>query len=1117
TTKTTGTNGGNIVFDNLTNDTTYIIKAKTLFSISGANRDSDYVELSAKTDKIPLPSIPSAPRTEEVYEGGFKVRWGSVVSATKYRLRVRKEGDSETKDYETSNTNYSIPSGSLQYGVTYLVSVQAGNNQGWSDYSNENPLTTRAKHPTLKVIEKTSDSIKVNISGLSGNKDGVEVYLYDHRGIYVKRKTIDIIEEDIDIFDEEDIDILDEENIDTNGGNIVFDNLTSDTYIIKAKTLFSISGANRDSDYVELSVEIDNVPLPSIPSAPRTEEVYEGGFKVSWGSVASATRYRLKVRREYDSHTTYYETSDTNYSIPSGSLQYGVTHLVSVQAGNNQGWSDYSNENPLTTRAKHPTLKVIEKTSDSIKVNISGLLSNNNGVRVDLYNPKGELERTKITEKDGGNIVFIGLRGDTQYTIKAKTLFNISGVDRGSDYVELLEKTDIAPVGILKEIEDNTVYNEIMNTSEEGKWYKVKFDRNGKANFWINSAGLTNNLDLFIHAHQDLDSTKLGESIQYPGNNQADDMVLDLDVRAGVYYYIYVKNCDGGSCDFKIKTRLQAKEIQDDTVYNESINASEEGKWYRVRFDRDGKANFWINSAGLDNNLDLFIYENQDLDSSKLGESTQSDNQADDMVLNLDVRAGVYYYVYIKNCGGGSCDFKIKSKIQAKEIQNGTVYDENMSSHDKGKWYKIKFAQNGKANFWINSRELDNNLDLFIYENQDLKSTKLGESEQSDNQADDMVLDLDVRAGVYYYVYIKNQGSGSCNFKIKAKLQEEDPSWSGGDIIPPKYYVNQGLYTDIMLGSSGKSVKNAGCYISSIATIICWYLKDDRADTKEALIRQMASKCNSGGGYSNADVKYNGRTFRIDRNSDMEEKILEGLPAICEMPHHFVVVNGYDANKSGYKRFSVLDPGDRNAKTLYDSMNKSNHGFSVKSERFVYEVGGSKPPTGGKPTPGGNMDVSEKYIDFVKDYETFQEKPYRGSDKQNLTIGYGHVIKPGEHFGIMTKPEAVELLKKDLKVRIDYVNRKIKEDNLTLNQHQFDALVDFRYNKGAALSTEPGVCTLYRLIAKEKVMSGEKLMNAFLMWCKVGDEFNKGVYRRSYDEGEMFIKGDYTRNYPEKP
>lgn len=74
-----------------------------------------------------------------------------------------------------------------------------------------------------------------------------------------------------------------------------------------------------------------------------------------------------------------------------------------------------------------------------------------------------------------------------------------------------------------------------------------------------------------------------------------------------------------------------------------------------------------------------------------------------------------------------------------------------------------------------------------------------------------------------------------------------------------------------------------------------------------------------------------------------------------------------------------------------------------------------------------------------------------------LTIGYGHVVRPGDPI-IVTQAEADALLSNDLRVAESAVNSCV---TVVLEQYQFDALVSFTFNVGTgALVTS----TLLRLL-----------------------------------------------------
>lgn len=152
--------------------------------------------------------------------------------------------------------------------------------------------------------------------------------------------------------------------------------------------------------------------------------------------------------------------------------------------------------------------------------------------------------------------------------------------------------------------------------------------------------------------------------------------------------------------------------------------------------------------------------------------------------------------------------------------------------------------------------------------------------------------------------------------------------------------------------------------------------------------------------------------------------------------------------------------------------------------------------------------ISEAGINFIADYEDYYAAPYRGLDSQNQTIGYGHVITAGENFDTLTKEEAMDLLKKDLQGFVELVNDMII--GLDLKQCQFDSLVSFSYNCGAN-------SLKYSSLLKD-IKSGadtKTIKDDFLKWIYCNKERALGLYRRRYDEYNVYSNGDYTRTYRE--
>ena len=97
------------------------------------------------------------------------------------------------------------------------------------------------------------------------------------------------------------------------------------------------------------------------------------------------------------------------------------------------------------------------------------------------------------------------------------------------------------------------------------------------------------------------------------------------------------------------------------------------------------------------------------------------------------------------------------------------------------------------------------------------------------------------------------------------------------------------------------------------------------------------------------------------------------------------------------------------------------------------------------------MNMSAEELKLLMTAEGFCRHIYR--DAAGLeTIGYGHRVLPGENFlaGI-TDEHALALLEGDLAVAETAVERLVQ---VPLTQGQFDALVDFVFNLGAARLAE---------------------------------------------------------------
>lgn len=144
------------------------------------------------------------------------------------------------------------------------------------------------------------------------------------------------------------------------------------------------------------------------------------------------------------------------------------------------------------------------------------------------------------------------------------------------------------------------------------------------------------------------------------------------------------------------------------------------------------------------------------------------------------------------------------------------------------------------------------------------------------------------------------------------------------------------------------------------------------------------------------------------------------------------------------------------------------------------------------------MKASQKCIDYIKLNEGLCLNAYKClSTEQYYTIGYGHYDKNIKKGDTITKEKAEELLKKDIVVFENNVNKYNKIYNF--NQNQFDALVSFAFNVGSIDGlTAKGTRTIKEI--SEKI----------LLYNKSGGKVIKGLTIRRQEEQKWF-------NTPIKP
>jgi lysozyme len=141
---------------------------------------------------------------------------------------------------------------------------------------------------------------------------------------------------------------------------------------------------------------------------------------------------------------------------------------------------------------------------------------------------------------------------------------------------------------------------------------------------------------------------------------------------------------------------------------------------------------------------------------------------------------------------------------------------------------------------------------------------------------------------------------------------------------------------------------------------------------------------------------------------------------------------------------------------------------------------------------------------FIQSYEQFRPAVYKPTPKDKPTIGYGHVVKPGENFGAgVTRSQGEAMFRQDARQFTQAVNRSL---SVWVPQEAFDAFVSLSFNIGGAGFARSPLAALTNALAP-------LTQSDFTQYSFQKGEFIQGLSNRRTDEYEMYSGGDYVRNH----
>ena len=146
------------------------------------------------------------------------------------------------------------------------------------------------------------------------------------------------------------------------------------------------------------------------------------------------------------------------------------------------------------------------------------------------------------------------------------------------------------------------------------------------------------------------------------------------------------------------------------------------------------------------------------------------------------------------------------------------------------------------------------------------------------------------------------------------------------------------------------------------------------------------------------------------------------------------------------------------------------------------------------------MIPSNNCYNLIKKFEGFSVKPYKCSAGVP-TIGYGTTFYlNGNKVTMKDSPISEEVALSILFSVVEDFSKKVEKLlKVSVNQNQFDALVDFAYNLGIGNLQKS---TLLKLINNKDFVGASK---QFKLWNKANGKVLNGLTKRRKEEEELFL------------
>jgi hypothetical protein len=304
--------------------------------------------------------------------------WNPVTGADFYRIQVSTSNTFTTNVVDVTGINgtgYSVPSGILFNNMTYYWRVDANNNGGaspWSDIWAFSTIPAPPVPPTQLLPANNATNVSVTPTIDWTDSPGAATY---HLQVSLNSSFTANVIDDITI---------------TSSQYLVPSGILSGTttYYWRVSGI-NVAGEGAFTGAWQFTTMLGAPSIPLLIAPPNNSINISLTPTLDWNDVPGATSYRVQVATDPNFTTPVINMvtgSQSQYTVPNGTLNYNVSYYWRVNATNSGGTSAYSTVWKFTTVTSVPAAPtLIAPANNAVGVVLTPLLDWSDVANTDYY------------------------------------------------------------------------------------------------------------------------------------------------------------------------------------------------------------------------------------------------------------------------------------------------------------------------------------------------------------------------------------------------------------------------------------------------------------------------------------------------------------------------------------------------------------------------------------------------------------------------------------------------------------------------------------------------------------------------------------------------------------